>query len=171
MSKKKLCKKILSYRMVEVLLESALIASSSSQTMAATTSIWPTMLQLQWMDVDSVNVSQSVNGAEFAVIVGASPTRANINAHVNNQPTTGIVDVATGLTRPTSPASSSQFATRLLGNAHQLLLTTTTTQMTTVTMMAKTTYCRFDFASSMQRRRRTARSSLTTDWCRSTCHC
>ncbi|KAL3093932.1 hypothetical protein niasHT_027260 [Heterodera trifolii] len=106
------------------------------------------------MAVDSVTVNQSANGVECATIAGASPTWENINAHVNNQPTTGIVDVATGLTRPTSPASSSQFATRLLGNAHQLLLTTTTTQMTTVTMTAKTMYCRFVFASSMQRRRR-----------------
>ncbi|KAL3124861.1 hypothetical protein niasHT_001064 [Heterodera trifolii] len=66
--------KLNSYRMVEVVLESALNVCSSSQMVGATTTISATTLQLRWTAVVSDNVGPSVNGAGCVVRVDVSPT-------------------------------------------------------------------------------------------------
>ncbi|KAL3109569.1 hypothetical protein niasHT_011207 [Heterodera trifolii] len=84
---KVVCRLCLRYRMVEVVLESALNVCSSSQMVGATTTISATTLQLRWTAVVSDNVGPSVNGAGCVVRVDVSPTWPHISAHATSQPT------------------------------------------------------------------------------------
>ncbi|KAL3114136.1 hypothetical protein niasHT_010950 [Heterodera trifolii] len=95
---KVVCRLCLRYRMVEVVLESALNVSSSSQMVGATTTISATTLQLRWTAVVSDNVGPSVNGAGCVVRVDVLPTWPHISAHVTSQPTMESVGAAMGPT-------------------------------------------------------------------------
>ncbi|KAL3088910.1 hypothetical protein niasHT_028686 [Heterodera trifolii] len=133
---KVVCRLCLRYRMVEAVLGNALVVSSSSPTMTATTTIWPTMLQLRWTAGVNDSVSQYVSGVECAGRVGVSPTRANTNAHESKQPTTTeTADAAMGHTPSRSLATSNPSTMAPFDNVRRLLLTTTI--LTTMTMTTK----------------------------------